>query len=1026
MKMLYSLCLSVCAAGLAAAPVQAAAEQIPVEVNRPTAVQPAPVGPMEVVEAGSAQPAGRQSLLLQGGDTCGTATVLSGPLPIVVTGTTAGYRNDYNTVCEIPSQNGAPDVVYSFTPSQTDFYKISLCNDGTAFDTKLYVRVAPCESGVDVACDDDTCFTLSFPAPYVSIIESVQLQAGTQYFIIVDGWGPNDSGQYELSIERALPSAPAPECPPNTLVSQIAYGQDEAWAFYVSNDLYPDFNPAHGIKLLEHFIGVGGPINGLHWFGVGAIYDDFGKLVECPLNPGSFLVEFYAHDPDTNRPDYALGPLYSFTANAGSGLTVTDTLNVYHGADDDYRLLRWDVRLPVPYSSFEGWIAIKNLDHCAFWWAKSPEGGTIHVMWDETTGIKSDQPGDIAYCISADNTGPFTGACCDESLGVCRDTNATDCVGAYDAWYPNLRCADITCAAVSWACCVGTACLTLVQGSCQAANGTWYANYVCTTTDPRYNGMNLQNCAELPPIAPITCDTPVAYGQNLVQGYSYIFPSWVIHWFDNYSGVSQPIVKVVWWGTASTGDATCTFNEPVPVRIEFWRTVPGSSPPRPDVTSPQCSFDTTARVERTGWTFGDPQGLIYRYTAILPGSCTLASGWVTISHVPSGEDPCRMWTLSATWTNGIAWFGNPPNITYWPSSQSEVSTDMAFCLYTTVATGACCREDTGVCTNGVAENVCLAQGGLFYAGKTCAQITPPCTAKPGACCNHDTGSCTLTLFSQCAAPLHWLGANTTCDACCVVLCAGTPEGEPVCSDGYVDTYNNGCYTRPSWSFPDDWLQIADNQTYRGASGTFTTGGQPQRDFDWYYYNLTSPVALVQVHVQAEFRPDVFLMTAECPGTVLSEGVGGDCDDVIASGALAQGRYYIVVSNLGSVPCGDLRYSEYCLWITRGTAGACQLPDGTCILTSQNICIALGGTWTANQPCNPCAGLLRGDANCNGSVNAFDIDAFVLALTNPAQWQQQYTCDILCVADCNCDDQINAFDIDAFVQCLTQGGCDPCP
>jgi len=83
--------------------------------------------------------------------------------------------------------------------------------------------------------------------------------------------------------------------------------------------------------------------------------------------------------------------------------------------------------------------------------------------------------------------------------------------------------------------------------------------------------------------------------------------------------------------------------------------------------------------------------------------------------------------------------------------------------------------------------------------------------------------------------------------------------------------------------------------------------------------------------------------------------------------------------------------------------------------------------TAQPPANPCACQnLRGDANCDGVVNAFDIDAFVLALTDPDQWYQQYTCDIYCVADCNCDYVINAFDIDMFVSCLTQGGCEPCP
>ena len=66
----------------------------------------------------------------------------------------------------------------------------------------------------------------------------------------------------------------------------------------------------------------------------------------------------------------------------------------------------------------------------------------------------------------------------------------------------------------------------------------------------------------------------------------------------------------------------------------------------------------------------------------------------------------------------------------------------------------------------------------------------------------------------------------------------------------------------------------------------------------------------------------------------------------------------------------------------------------------------------------CASPSLGDLNCDGSVNAFDIDPFVLAVTEPDLYAAQYPdCDIN-NADCNSDGQINSFDIDPFVALLT--------
>jgi len=60
----------------------------------------------------------------------------------------------------------------------------------------------------------------------------------------------------------------------------------------------------------------------------------------------------------------------------------------------------------------------------------------------------------------------------------------------------------------------------------------------------------------------------------------------------------------------------------------------------------------------------------------------------------------------------------------------------------------------------------------------------------------------------------------------------------------------------------------------------------------------------------------------------------------------------------------------------------------------------------------------GDMNCDGLINAFDIDAFVLALTSPAGYAESYPDCFISGADINGDGTVDAFDIDPFVDLLT--------
>ncbi len=104
-------------------------------------------------------------------------------------------------------------------------------------------------------------------------------------------------------------------------------------------------------------------------------------------------------------------------------------------------------------------------------------------------------------------------------------------------------------------------------------------------------------------------------------------------------------------------------------------------------------------------------------------------------------------------------------------------------------------------------------------------------------------------------------------------------------------------------------------------------------------------------------------------------------------------------------------------------GACCF-GATCEIASEEFCLAWGGRFLGlGVPCEDvnCGGShLPGDMNCDGVVGFADINAFVLALTNPAAYQTQYPdCDIM-NADTNGDGAVDFGDINPFVQLLTGG------
>ena len=143
---------------------------------------------------------GTPSSTRQGGDDIENATVITELEQL--TGTTAGYLDDYDEVCPYVG-GGATDVVYSFTPAADVAVNMTTCY--SSYDTKLYVYenaagvLANTVSG-GVACSDDNyppgvddCTT------WTSYIEGVWMTAGNTYYLVVDGYG-SSAGDYVVDV----------------------------------------------------------------------------------------------------------------------------------------------------------------------------------------------------------------------------------------------------------------------------------------------------------------------------------------------------------------------------------------------------------------------------------------------------------------------------------------------------------------------------------------------------------------------------------------------------------------------------------------------------------------------------------------------------------------------------------------------------------------------------------------------------------------------------------------------------------
>ncbi len=136
-------------------------------------------------------------LIRQGGDTIADAVRI--PIPTIdLAGTTAGYADDYDEAC--PYEGGdAPDVVYSILPESNMLLDVDLC--GSQYDTRIWVYDDTFVG--HIACNDD--FYGGPPCgAYVSKIENMVVEAGREYWIVVDGYG-GEYGEYLIDVVMREP-----------------------------------------------------------------------------------------------------------------------------------------------------------------------------------------------------------------------------------------------------------------------------------------------------------------------------------------------------------------------------------------------------------------------------------------------------------------------------------------------------------------------------------------------------------------------------------------------------------------------------------------------------------------------------------------------------------------------------------------------------------------------------------------------------------------------------------------------------
>lgn len=230
-----------------------------------------------------------------------------------------------------------------------------------------------------------------------------------------------------------------------------------------------------------------------------------------------------------------------------------------------------------------------------------------------------------------------------------------------------------------------------------------------------------------------------------------------------------------------------------------------------------------------------------------------------------------------------------PDVVYAITPATSVCVDIALCGSTfdtaisvyenTIATLVVCQDDSPDCgLQSHVTSLALTAGNTYYI----------VIDGYGAAC----GDYTLNV-SECPPP-------PSCDPCPPLAAS---EGEPVCGDGYNDSYNAGCNSVPTTVTN---LLCQSDVTVCGTHGTFNANGS--RDTDWYEVTINAPTT-INASVEGFGLTGTALAIVDnlCPPTILCEQLApaAQCATVTCSATVAAGTYRIFVASLfDDTPCGS--------------------------------------------------------------------------------------------------------------------------
>jgi len=321
-----------------------------------------------------------QPLVDVGGDVIGSCAVITS-LPYGDTGNTCQYNNDYDEACPYTGST-SPDVVYCFTPTANICVDISLCNTGTNYDTKLYVYEGSYTPGYPFACNDDYC------PGWISELHQLQLDAGTVYYIVVDGYG-GDCGDYHMTVIQVdcpPPPPPPPECPANTLAGQIPHLPAQSWTAGVSD--LRGASPYGPVIRFESYAGANQPVCDIHFWGLSLSY----PWASCNEDPMTFEIKFY---PDSlGYPGTPACTYVRTISRQATGLLYSV-----------YPLYQWGTILDPCCTLTSGWVSIQGVSigtpqDCWFLWMSSSVGNGASWRLDPT-GLWAIESFDLNYCLTA-------------------------------------------------------------------------------------------------------------------------------------------------------------------------------------------------------------------------------------------------------------------------------------------------------------------------------------------------------------------------------------------------------------------------------------------------------------------------------------------------------------------------------------------------------------------------------------------------------------------------------------------------